>query len=758
MKKKFTHQEQSPNPTSPLDHCPTSELRQRAETRLQKQSSNLPGISSQDTQRLIHELQVHQIELEMQNEELVQARDEAAARLERYTDLYDFAPVGYFTLTNNGTIREVNLTGANLLGVERATLIGGRFGLFVENNTLSIFNTFLEQIFISQVKQVCEVSLQKETDHALWARIEGTATSNGLDCHTVVVDITERRQAEEEILQLNAELDQRIQERTATLEATNLLLEEKIDELERSQESLNSLFTRYRIVAENTYDWEWWLDVNGKFLYSSPSCKRITGYEGEEFLQDSSLLLRILHPDDLPLWQKHVAEDESKKTVKQIEFRIQRKDGSICWIGHVCQPVFDEQGRFWGTRGNNRDISERKQAEDDIRNHVTRAESLLRVSARLNARLELNTLLQTLCQEVAAALNAPAAWINLFDPEEDSFYYGDDYGMPTGFKEYYQPLQGTYYEKCATLMSSIIIIPDVQTLTDEPNQGLFLSHHIRTIAAVGMLREGQLIGVLNLISYGECRRFREDELTLLKGLAEQGTQAIVNTRLFEQVSAGQQRLQALSKALIEIQETERRTLALELHDEFGQALSAAKMSVAIIPTLPRESVDRQLERVQTILGDLVGRVRRLALELRPSMLDDKGLLPALLWLFDSYQSQSGETVSFEHLGMERRFPPQVEIVAYRIVQEALTNIMRHAGNRHVVIHAQADEQTINLQIRDFGIGFDPAVTLSNSASSGLSGMFERARLVNGKITIESAPGKGTRLTVRLPVMAIQESG
>ena len=758
MKKKFILQEQSPNPPPPAVEGPAFDLRQQAETRLQKHSIHTKSISSQDPQRLIHELQVHQIELEMQNEELMRARDEAAAGLERYTDLYDFAPAGYFTLTNNGTIREANLTGANLLGVERANLIGGRFGLFVENHMRSIFNHFLEQIFASGVKQVCEVSLQKKNKLALWARIEGLATPHGLDCHTVVVDISERRQAEEKIMQLNAELDQRIQERTAALEATNLLLEEKIDELERSQESLNSLFTRYRIVAENTYDWEWWLDGNGTFLYSSPSCKRITGYDSDEFLQDSTLLQRILHADDLPIWQKHVAEDESKKTGSQIEFRIQHKDGSIYWIGHVCQSVFDEQGRFLGTRGNNRDISERKQAEDEIRKHVTRSESLLRVSARLNARLELNTLLRTLCQEVTAALNAPAAWINLYDAEQETYYYGDDYGMPSGFKDDYQALQHSYYDKYTTGPGSIIIIADAQNLMDTPNHMLFLAHHIRTLAVVAMLREGQPVGVLNLISFGECRRFREDELTLLKGLAEQGTQALVNTRLFEQVSSGQKRLQALSKALIEIQETERRTLALELHDEFGQALSAAKMSVAIIPTLPQDSVDRQLEHVQTILGDLVGRVRRLALELRPSMLDDKGLLAALLWLFDNYQSQSGETIAFEHLGMERRFPPQVEITAYRIVQEALTNIMRHAGNRQVVITIQADEQTIHLQIRDFGIGFEPAVTLANSASSGLSGMFERAHLVNGKITIESAPGKGTHLTVRLPIMALQESG
>ena len=112
-----------------------------------------------DTQRLVHELQVHQIELEMQNEELRRARAELEAGLERYTDLYDFAPVGYLTLDRDGAIRQVNLTGARLLGLERARLVGRRFGVFVGEPDRAGFNTFLERVFESQAQEVCEVAL-----------------------------------------------------------------------------------------------------------------------------------------------------------------------------------------------------------------------------------------------------------------------------------------------------------------------------------------------------------------------------------------------------------------------------------------------------------------------------------------------------------------------------------------------------------------------------------------------------------------------
>ena len=246
-------------------------------------------------------------------------------------------------------------------------------------------------------------------------------------------------------------------------------------------------------------------------------------------------------------------------------------------------------------------------------------------------------------------------------------------------------------------------------------------------------------------------------LLRLRGLANQAALAIAKMRLFEQVSAGREHMRALSQALVEIQETERRNLALELHDELGQVLSAAKLSLDMFPTLPKPAADKQLQFVRSMLGELVGRVRRMALDLRPSMLDDLGLLPALAWLFENYQSQSGEGVTFLHQDLEQRFSPQVEITAYRIIQESLTNVMRHAGNGRVEVNARADGQALYLQIRDFGTGFDPATALSGTLSSGLSGMRERIRMLGGEMAIDSAPGKGTCLTARLPLVLIHDS-
>jgi diguanylate cyclase (GGDEF)-like protein/PAS domain S-box-containing protein len=181
-----------------------TELRQRAEIKLsehKKKSLPLPA-TEEETLRLVHDLQVHQIELEMQKEELIQSRGEVEAALRQYTDLYDFAPVGYFTLTYEGAIQQVNLSGANLLGTERSKLIQRRFGVFVASQSRMIFNEFLERVFISRSKEMCEVELLKDRNGPLWANIEAIYDPARVEhkvCHAVMRDITERVQLVEEL-------------------------------------------------------------------------------------------------------------------------------------------------------------------------------------------------------------------------------------------------------------------------------------------------------------------------------------------------------------------------------------------------------------------------------------------------------------------------------------------------------------------------------------------------------------------------------
>jgi PAS domain S-box-containing protein len=157
----------------------------------------------------------------MQNEELRQARENEAEALEKYTDLYDFAPVGYFTLNRDGIVNSVNLTGAVLHGIDRSQLVGRRFGLFVTDTDRPAFTAFLRKVFESQAKEACEVELRKGEQHPLFVQIDAIAAASGLECHAVIIDISVRRQLEEKIDILYSKL----QSHATELEGANIELE-----------------------------------------------------------------------------------------------------------------------------------------------------------------------------------------------------------------------------------------------------------------------------------------------------------------------------------------------------------------------------------------------------------------------------------------------------------------------------------------------------------------------------------------------------
>ena len=214
-----------------------------------------------------------------------------------------------------------------------------------------------------------------------------------------------------------------------------------------------------------------------------------------------------------------------------------------------------------------------------------------------------------------------------------------------------------------------------------------------------------------------------------------------------------EQLQTLSRRVLEVQESERRRIAIELHDELGQSLSAIKINLQSAELFKDlDPAELNAENIR-IVEDAIQQIRRISLALRPSMLDDLGLAPAIRWLADQTATRTGLDVQFQVVPQAVRLLPEIETACFRITQEALTNIAKYANANQVLIELSHSGEYLNLSITDNGQGFDTAVMQENATqgkSIGILGMQERAMLIGGKLTIDSAIGQGCKITLQCP--------
>jgi signal transduction histidine kinase len=219
---------------------------------------------------------------------------------------------------------------------------------------------------------------------------------------------------------------------------------------------------------------------------------------------------------------------------------------------------------------------------------------------------------------------------------------------------------------------------------------------------------------------------------------------------YAEVMRSRGELERLSGRLVDVQETERRNLSRELHDEVGQTLGAllmdfGRLSAAIPPDPP--DLKEQVERMKSVAERAVRTVRNMALLLRPSMLDDLGLVPALEWQGREVSRNSRMEVEVQSEGVSEELPDEYKVCIYRLVQEALNNAVRHSGARNARVRVEQAGGRITVEVSDDGRGFDP----ERSRGMGILGMEERVKRLGGSLAIDSRPGQGTTLRAELPV-------
>ena len=223
-----------------------------------------------------------------------------------------------------------------------------------------------------------------------------------------------------------------------------------------------------------------------------------------------------------------------------------------------------------------------------------------------------------------------------------------------------------------------------------------------------------------------------------------------------ELRASRERLQILSRQLLNAQEAERRHIARELHDQIGQSLTAIKLNLKMLqPSAHETSALTILHETITVVDQTLEQVRTLSLDLRPSMLDDLGLVAALRWYLDRQAQRAGFSVQFASEFSDGDVSKEIETTCFRVVQELVTNIARHAQARNVRVELRQLETELELFIQDDGVGFDLTAAREQApheTSLGLLGMQERVMIVGGRLEIQSAPSRGTEVRVRFPLM------
>lgn len=302
------------------------------------------------------------------------------------------------------------------------------------------------------------------------------------------------------------------------------------------------------------------------------------------------------------------------------------------------------------------------------------------------------------------------------------------------------------------------LMDDLSQLANEsPIVEAFLAEGLSSVLSAPLTASGKLIGSLNLASVKPAG-FSSIHKDIAREVANSLAVVLHTARLLEKVTHDSVELQKLSARLIKIQEEERKQISYELHDEIGQVLTAITYNLATIrrdlPAEVRSAMEDRLSDMESLVLQVMDRIRSMSLELRPSMLHDLGLIPTLRWYINQYGNRLNSELVFRADEIDGRLPDVVETTIYRVVQEGVTNAVRHSGADNVCVSLESNDGLIRAIVEDDGVGFEVDGAFSFQASrsgTGLLGIRERVASIGGRVDIQSEHGRGTKLVIEVPV-------
>jgi len=651
----------------------------------------------------------------------------------------------------------------------------------------------------------------KASNYALQCHVEPLRDADQaiVGCLGVGLDISERVRAEEELRRAHAELEDRVQERTAELARANALLRAEIVERQRVEAEREQLLHEVqeerarlqavlqqmpagvlivdaateRILLNNQQ-----VDTIWRTPDSSPD-KADIRQSLKGFYQDGTCCT----PQDWPLARSL----RDGAVVCDEELQILRGDGSYGTVLASSAPICNDQGCIVAGVATFHDITERKEtqealqrARDALERRVTeRTAELSRTNAALRqaaASLEAANLqllaLARVGQKVQETFQADdiasmvVEELHKLDSHSAILLWEGDSLVLRHTSMEPELLMGVEGLAGRKLVDTPLHI-NAEMLEDwrEEEMARLLNNPWQWLAkALGIEPGSTLRGLIDMAGMENlivapliardktlgllaiwARNLQESDVPAVTVFANQLAIAIENARLFETIQTQHKQLRALSARLADTEEAQRRALARELHDQLGQNLSALGINLSILKTqlsknLP-ESATERLNDSLTMLQQMTDRVRDLMADLRPPVLDDYGLVAALRWHGEKFSLRTGIRVTVVGKEPDPRLDEAAEISLFRIAQEALINVAKHAQASAVRLAVETEGPVTRLLIADNGVGFDPNQVAAKQKRHGwgLIGMKERAEAQGGRCLIESAPGQGTRVIVEI---------
>lgn len=411
-----------------------------------------------------------------------------------------------------------------------------------------------------------------------------------------------------------------------------------------------------------------------------------------------------------------------------------------------------ETGHKWKTAAG------RKQSDEKMQRQRERQSVLYDINVAMTSTLNLREVLDILLEKIDFYLPYSCNTIALLNRK---FGEIEPFACRNMNAELWQQglkasrgLTGRGLTKIVFQSKAPLVVQNIQTDPRVASPEPYRIQGLVSYLGVPLIARGEALGVLS-INTKEEYEFTSEEIEFLSTIAGQAAIAIQNSWLYEDVRSSSERLKLLSRQMLQLQESERHHLARELHDEIGQALTSIKINLhSALAMSDKPELGARLHDSSDIIDHAIEQVRNLSHELRPAILDDLGLVPALRWYVDR-QAQRGGFRAKLNLEPPKKSPStEVKTACFRIVQEALTNVIRHSQATKVHIElSQQNNHDLRLAISDNGVGFDINGTKKSAEHGvgfGLESMRERVEILGGDLQLHSAKGMGTRIIASFP--------